>query len=103
ADAHPRGVRRLAPGRQRGGEDLERLEDLDLRLLLHPGPLEEDRERPAVVGAEDDIDPGRLLRDRRPVLLRQAATDRDLHAGPLRLHWCEVYDGAVQAVVRGLA
>src|SRR3712207_8383747 len=51
-------VRRLAPGRQCGGEDLERLEDLDLRLLLHPGPLEQRGQRADVVGAEDHVDPG---------------------------------------------
>ena len=35
-DRHPGGVRRLALGRQRRREHLERLEDLDLRLLLRP-------------------------------------------------------------------
>src|SRR3954451_5470994 len=38
-------------------------------------------ERADVVGAEDDVDPGRLARDRDTVLLRQAAAHGDLHAG----------------------
>ena len=58
-DRHPGGVRRLALGRQRGREHLERLEDLDLRLLVDPGPLEQHRQRADVVGAEDDVDPRR--------------------------------------------
>ena len=36
-DRDPGGVRRLAPGRQRRREDLERLEDLDLRLVRCAG------------------------------------------------------------------
>ena len=80
-DRHPGGVRRLALGRQRRREHLERLEDLDLRLLLHPRALEQHRQRADVVGAEDDVDPRRLLDDRVAVLLRQAAADGDLHAG----------------------
>ena len=85
-DRHPCGVRRLPPGRQRRGEHLEGLQDLDLGLLLHAGPLEQDRQRADVVGAEDDVDPRGLLGDRRAVLLREASPDGDLHARPLLLH-----------------
>ena len=99
----PGGVRRLAPGRQGRREDLERLEDLDLRLLLHPRALEQHRQRPDVVGAEHDVDPRRLPRDRRAVLLGQAAADGDLHPGLLRLHRREVAEVAVELVVGVLA
>ena len=102
-DRHPRGVRRLALGRQRRGEDVERLEDLDLRLLLHAGPLEQHRQRADVVGAEHDVDPRRLLGDGRAVLLREAAADGDLHARVLRLHRREVAEVAVELVVGVLA
>ena len=102
-DRHPGGVRRLAPRGQRRREDLERLEDLDLGLLLHARPLEQHRQRPDVVGAEDDVDPRRLLRDGVAVLLRQAAADGDLHAGPLRLDRREVAEVAVEPVVGVLA
>ena len=45
-----------------------------------PGALEQHRQRADVVGAEDDVDPGRPRGDLAAVLLRQAAADRDLHA-----------------------
>ena len=38
AHRHPGGVRRLAAGRERAREDLERLEDLDLGLVVGPAP-----------------------------------------------------------------
>ena len=100
---HPRGVRRLALGRQRRREHLERLEDLDLRLLLDPRPLEQHRQRADVVGAEDDVDPRRLLDDRGAVLLRQAAADGDLHAGVRGLDRRQVAEVAVELVVGVLA
>ena len=59
-DRDPAGVGRLAPGRQRGREDLERLEDLHLGGGVVPGALQQHRQRADVVGAEDDVDPGRL-------------------------------------------
>ena len=58
-DRDPAGVRAVAAGRQRRGEGLQRLEDLDLRLLVVPGALEQRRQRPDVVRAEHDVDPGR--------------------------------------------
>ncbi len=102
-DRHPGGVRRVALGRQRRGEHLERLEDLDLRLLLHPRPLQQHRQRADVVGAEDDVDVRRLARDRRAVLLRQAAADGDLHARVGGLDRREVRQVAVELVVGVLA
>ena len=45
-DGDPRGVRGLAPGRQGGGEGLERLGDLDLGLFLDPGALQQHRQLP---------------------------------------------------------
>ena len=80
-DRHPAGVRRLAPGRQGGREDLERLEDLHLGGGVVPGPLQQHRQRADVVGAEDHVHPGRLADDVAAVLLGQAAADGDLHPG----------------------
>jgi hypothetical protein len=51
------------------------------------------------VGAEDDVHPGRPLHDGVAVLLREAAADRDLHAGAARLLRGEVAEVAVQLVV----
>ena len=101
-DRHPGRVRRVAPGRQHGREGLQRLADLDLRLLLDPRPLQQRRQRADVVGAEDDVHPGRAARDLAAVLLRQAAADRDLHARPGVLHRAEVAEVAVELVVRVL-
>ncbi len=98
-DRHPGGVRRLAPGGQRRGEHLERLQDLDLCLLLHARPLQQHRQRADVVGAEHDVHPGRLAGDGVAVLLGQAAADGDLHARTLRLHRREVAEVAVELVV----
>jgi hypothetical protein len=100
---HPGGVRRLATGRQRRGEHLERLEDLDLCLLGDPGALEQDRQGADVVSAEHDVDPGRLAGDGVAVLLRQAAAHGDLHARMTRLHRRQVTQVAVQPVVGVLA
>jgi hypothetical protein len=55
------GIRGVAAGRQRRGEGLERLEDLDLGALVVPRPVEQCGEAADVVGAEDDVDPGARL------------------------------------------
>ena len=89
--------------RQRRREDLERLEDLELRLAVVPRALEQGRQRAHVVGAEDHVDPGRLLEDDRLVLLGEAAADGDLHALVLALAAGEVAEGAVELVVGVLA
>ncbi len=99
ADRDPGGVGRLATGRQGGREHVERLEDLDLCLPVHPGPLEEDRQRPDVVGAEDDVDVRRPAGDLGAVLLRQTAADGDLHARPGGLDGRQVAEVAVELVV----
>jgi hypothetical protein len=78
-DRHPGGVRRLALGRQRRGEDLERLEDLDLRLLRHPRRSSSTGSEPMLWVPKTTSTVGRLLGDRRAVLLREAAADGDLH------------------------
>ena len=85
--------------RQRRGEDLERLEDLDLRLAVDPRALEQDRQRADVVRAEDHVDPGRALGDLGAVLLREAAADRDLHVLVGGLLRGEVAEVAVELVV----
>ncbi|GAA2877785.1 hypothetical protein GCM10020220_079460 [Nonomuraea rubra] len=95
----PGGVRGLALGGQRGGEDLQRLLQLDLRLALDAGPLQQHRQRADVVRAEDHVDPRRLADDLALVLLRQAAADGDLHARVARLGRPEVSEVAVEAVV----
>jgi len=103
ADRDPGAGGAGAAGRQRAGEDLERLKQLDLRHLLDVGALEQHRQRPDVVGAEDDVDVGRALDDRRLVLLRQAPADGDLHAGRAVLDRLEVAEVAVELVVGVLA
>jgi len=106
ADRDPGAGGAGAAGRQRAGEDLERLKQLDLRHLLDAGALEQHRQRPDVVGAEVDVDVGRALDDRRLVLLRQAPADGDLHAGRAvldRLEVAEVAEVAVELVVGVLA
>ncbi len=62
-DGDPAAVGRVALRRQGRGEDLEGFEDLELRLAVVPGALEQARQRADVVRAEDDVDPGRLLED----------------------------------------
>ena len=79
---HRDGKGGLAAGGQNGGEALQRLDDLDLRLLLHPGAFQQHGQGANVVRAEYHVDPRGPARDAGPVLLRQAATDGDLHARP---------------------
>lgn len=98
-DGDPGRVRALAAGRQRRGERFERLGDLDLRLFLYAGALQEDGQLADVVRTEDDVHPGRLLHDGVAVLLGEAAADGDLHAGPLRLHRREPAEVPVETVV----
>ena len=98
-DRHPRGVRRLAARGQRGREDLETLQDLDLGLLRDTRPLEQGGQRTEVVRAEDDIDPGGTPHDLATVLLSQTAADGDLHPGPAGLDRGEVAKVAVEPVV----
>ena len=100
----PGGVRRLAPGRQRRGEDLERLEDLDLRLLVAT------RARSSSTGSEPMLwvpkttsTHGAFSMIVAAVLLREAAADGDLHARARGLHGREVAEVAVQLVVGVLA
>ena len=70
----------LAAGGQRRRVRLVLLEDLDDRLAP-PGGLGEQRGRVGqVVGAEHDVDVAGPLDDQLPVLLGQAAADRDLEA-----------------------
>src|SRR5262245_23483244 len=95
-------VRRVAPGRQRRGEHLERLVDLYLGFLADPGPPQQPRQRTEVVRAEHNVNPGRAPDDLAAVLLSQAATDRDLHAGVLGLDRGQVTEVAVEPVVRVL-
>ncbi len=102
-DRDPGGVRRLAAGGQRGGEGLQRLQDLHLGLLLDPGALQQCGQVPDVVGAEDHVDPRRLAHDGVAVLLRQAAADGDLHALVPGLGRRELPEVAVQLVVGVLA
>ena len=102
-DRHPAAVGGVAAGRKRRGEDVERLEDLELRLAVVPGALEQGRQRAHVVGAEHDVDPGGLVEDDALVLLGEAAADGDLHAVVLALDAGEVTEGAVELVVGVLA
>ncbi len=99
-DRDPAGVGRLAMGGQGRREDLERFEDLHLGRFVVAGPFEQNRKGTDVVRTENDVNPGRTLDDLAAVLLRQAAADRDLHAGVARLHRSEVAEIAVEAIVR---
>ena len=98
-DRHPAGVAGLAVRGQRGREDLQRLQDLDLGLLVVPGPVQQYRQGADVVGTEDDVDPRRPAHDLAAVLLRQAPADRDLHAGVGLLGGAQVTEVAVEPVV----
>ena len=56
-DGNPSGIGRFARRRQRGGELLQRLDDLDLGDPVVPGAIQQRGQRPDVVGTEDDVDP----------------------------------------------
>ena len=64
-----------------------------------PGPLQQHRQRVHVVGAEHDVHPRRPAHDLGPVLLRQAAAHRDLHARLRGLDRPQVAEVAVEPVV----
>ena len=100
---YPAGVRGLPLGRQGGREGVERLEYLDLSLLVVPGALEQYRQRPDVVRTEDHVHPRSLVHDGVAVLLRQATADGNLHVGVSRLRGPEHAEVPVQLVVRVLA
>ncbi len=84
-------------GRPRG------LDDLDLRLVVVPRPLEQGRQRTDVVRAEHDVDPGGAVDDGGAVLLGQAPAHGDLHARTGVLHRPQVAEVAVELVVGVLA
>ena len=100
-DRHPAAVDRVALGGQGGREDLERLEDLELGVAVVTRTLEQRRQRPHVVRAEDDIDPRRLLLDRVLIHLSHAAAHGDLHALVLVLATLQVPERAVE-LARGV-
>ena len=89
----------LPPRRQCRRKDLQRLGDLHLRLVLNPGSFQQHRQRSDVVGAEDDVNPGRSSDDLGPVLLGQAAANGDLHARCARFDRGQVAEVAVELVV----
>ena len=89
-DGDPGGVGGLAAGGQGGGEDLERLLELDGGRGVVPCALEQGGQDIEVVGAEDDVDPGGPLDDPLPHLLGQATGHGDLHAGALALDGSEL-------------
>ena len=64
-----------------------------------PGPLQQHRQRADVVRAEHHVHPGGAAHDLAAVLLRQAAADRDLHAGMGVLDRAQVAEVAVEPVV----
>ena len=102
-DGHPAAVCRLPVRGEGGGEHLERLEDLELRLAVVASALEQRRQRSHVVRAEHHVDPRSLVEDDRLVLLGEAAADGDLHALVLALGAREVAECSVELVVRVLA
>jgi hypothetical protein len=102
-DRHPCRVGGRAAGGQHGGEALQRLQDLDLSLLLHARAVQQRGQRADVVGTEYHIHPRRPGRDDGPVLLGEAAADGDLHAGMGVLDREQLAQVAVQPVVGVLA
>ena len=83
---------------------VEGFENLELRLAVVPGALEQGGKGPHVVGAEDDVDVGGFLEDDRLVLLREAPAHGDLHgAAALALDARELAEVAVELVVGVLA
>ena len=102
-DRGPARVGGVASRREGRGEGLERLEDLDLGLVVVPRAVEQSRQRADVVRAEDDVDPRGALDDRRAVLLRHAAPDRDLQVRVALLERAQLAEVAVELVVRVFA
>ena len=102
-DRHPAAVDRVALRRERRGEDLERFEDLELGLAVVARALEQARQRPHVVRAEDDVDPWGLVEHGLLVHLREAAADGDLHAVLAALDGCQVPERAVELAGRVVA
>ena len=101
-DRDPRRVRGLAARRQRGRVRLVLLEDLDDRPLV-ARPREQRRGVGQVVGAEHDVDVAGPRHDLVPVLLGEAATDRDLQVGTALLQRLERAEMAVELLVGVLA
>ncbi len=98
-DRNPCGVGRLAAGRERRRELLQRLGDLDLRGAVVTSTVEQSGQRANVVGAEHDVDPRRLAQYRLPVLLRQTSAHGDLHFRIGLFARREMAEVAVQLVV----
>ncbi|MBG9885136.1 hypothetical protein ABE10_00755, partial [Bacillus toyonensis] len=102
-DRHPSAVRGVPSCRERGREDLQRLEDLDLGLAVVPRTLQETGQRAHVVRAEDHVHPGRLVQDRLFVHLSEAPAHGDLHAVPLVLAGLEVSQRPIELARRVVA
>jgi hypothetical protein len=102
-DGNPSGVGGFAGARQRRRKLLQRLGDFHLGDFVVPGAVEQRGQRTDVVRAEDDVDPRRLAQHGVSILLRQAATDRDLQVGIAALARSQVAQVAVQLVVGVLA
>ena len=107
-DGDPGRVGHLTPSRQRAGERLvvvggRLLQDLDDRPARRALLAQELGGPVHVVGAEHDVDVGRLVDDEVAVLLGQAAADHDLHVGPPLLEGLELTEVAVELVVGVLA
>ena len=88
-DRYPPGIGGLALGRQHGGKSLKRVDDFNLGLIIVAGAFEKCRQSRHVVGAEYRIDPRRVVKDCVLILLRQAATHSDLHAGVVFLRFLQ--------------
>ena len=103
-DRHPAAVGRVAPGRQRRREDLERSRGSRPRRACCAAARSSRAGRRAdVVGAEDDVDPRGALDDGVAVLLGHAAADGDLHVGVRGLGRAQLAEVAVELVVGVLA
>jgi hypothetical protein len=95
-DRDPSAVRGVSLGRQRRGEDLEGLEDLEFGVAVVACTFEKPWKGPHVVSTEHDVDPGCFVEHRVLVHLRQATAHGDLHALFAALDGCEVSERAVE-------
>ena len=81
---------------------LQGLNDFNLGFLTYPRTVKQRRKRRHVVSTKHGIYPRRLLHHHVSVLLREAATNGDLHARVIALHLTQLPKRAVESLVRVL-
>ena len=78
---------------------LQGLNDFNLGFLTYPRTVKQRRKRRHVVSTKHGIYPRRLLHHHVSVLLREAATNGDLHTWVVALHFAQLPERAVQTLV----